>query len=281
MHKTDTYTSKIVIFGYDELLLSSLKIAEKHKAKIEAVVFPSNRIKDSRAKQIKDIVSSQGHQILIQPPRKKIASFVEELNRIAPDFILVWSYSMILPEAIIEVPKYGCLNVHMGLLPEYRGANGIQRALINGESKTGVTLHYMDSGVDTGTMVTRGDYPISNEDDIVSLMIKSKYAGELLLDRSWESIINGKASRIEQDESKANYYPPLPDEERKIDWDRSGKEIYNLNSCVGFSFFRSIYLLERRNTYYQKSYCNKITDQNKNYWKSNRCKQRRYQGFNC
>lgn len=228
--------ANVVIFGYDELLFSSLKIAGKNGANISGVVFPANRIKDPRVIQIKDSVSAKGHRVFVQPPKRENSPFAKELRLIDPDLMLIWSYPMILPKAIVEIPRLGSINVHMGLLPQYRGANGIQRALINGEAKTGVTLHYMDSGVDTGPMIARGDYPITAEDDIISLMIKSKYAGEVLLDRLWRDIVTGKAPRMKQDESQADYFGPLRKKDRKIDWNRSASEIHNLIRALAFPF---------------------------------------------
>lgn len=219
--------SKVVIFGYDELLLESLKFISQTQTRIAAVVFPSSR-NDWRANKIRQIVTGQGFPILEQPPAGRISEFARQLREIQPDLIYVWSYPMILPEEIIKIPKYGCINVHLGLLPEYRGVNGVRWALLNGEEKTGVTIHFMDSGIDSGKIISRVTFPITPKDDILSLMKKSKIAGLHLLENSWSRIASGKAEAIEQDESKANYYSaktPIPE---TIDWSKSNVDIHNL-----------------------------------------------------
>jgi methionyl-tRNA formyltransferase len=219
--------SKIVVFGYDELLLASLDFLSKMRATVSAVIFPSNR-QDERANTIRKIVKEKGLTILEQPPANKRGEFIATLSRIAPDLILVWSYPMILPREIIEIPRYGCVNLHLGLLPEYRGVNGVRWALLNGEDKTGVTLHFMDAGIDSGDMISRVAFPIMPEDDILSLMQKSKIAGLRLLENSWTGIVSGKVGAMPQDESKANYYSAKMAPPEVIDWSKSNVQIHNL-----------------------------------------------------
>lgn len=228
--------SKVIVFGYDELLPASIEFFSNTDTQISAVVFPSNR-KDWRANKIRQIIEEKGFLTLEQPPRKEISEFTEKLRQIKPDFIYVWSYSMILPQEIIEIPKHGCINVHLGLLPEYRGVNGIRWALLNGEEKTGVTIHFMDSGIDTGDIISRVSFPITSEDDILSLMKKSKTAGLYLLKNCWQKIASGKANAIPQDESKANYYSAKMSSLETIDWSKSNIEIHNLirASVIPFS----------------------------------------------
>src|SRR5690606_17203852 len=110
------------------------------------------------------------------------------------DLVFVWSYPMILPREVIEIPRLGCINLHMGLLPQYRGVNGLKWALLNGEIETGVTLHYMDEGIDTGDMLARVSFPITDGDDLVSLMRKARHAGIHLLKNTWRGIADGTAT---------------------------------------------------------------------------------------
>ena len=218
---------KTIVFGYDELLLAGLEFFAQAKARVEAVVFPSNRT-DRRAAEIRRIVKEKGFSTLEQPLRGKIDEFAENLRRLEPDLFFVWSYPMILPAKIIEIPKNGALNLHLGLLPEYRGVNGVRWALINGESATGVTLHLIDAGVDTGPIVTRGAYPIAPEDDFRTLLIKSRAAGLHLLKHVWPQIAAGRIGATRQDESKARYYSAAMDPGERIDWSRPNVEIHNL-----------------------------------------------------
>lgn len=225
----------VVVFGYDELLLASLDFISQTRTRISAVVFPSNR-KDWRADKIRQAVSEKGFLTLEQPPKSESSEFVKKLRRIKPDLIYAWSYPMILPAEIIGIPRYGCVNVHMGLLPEYRGVNGVRWALLKGEEKTGVTIHFMDSGIDSGDMISRVSFPITAEDDIVSLMKKSKIAGLRLLENCWQQIVSGKVKAIPQDESKARNYTAEMSSFDKIDWSKSNIEIHNLIRASALPF---------------------------------------------
>lgn len=225
----------VVVFGYDELLLESLKFLSRTRTKVSAVVFPFNRT-CRRASQVRQIVRKNGYMTLEQPPKGKIPEFSKKLWGIKPDLIYVWSYPMILPEEIIEIPKYGCVNVHLGLLPEYRGVNGVRRALLNGEEKTGVTIHFMDEGIDTGDIISRVSFLITPECDILSLMKKSKDAGLFLLEKCWEQIASGQAGSTPQEKSKASHYTAKMSEVEKINWSKSNLEIHNLIRASVFPF---------------------------------------------
>ena len=227
--------SRIVIFGYDELLLASLEFFARAKTEISAVVFPSNRT-DWRALKIRETVAEKGLATLEQPPRKTAGDFVERVRALHPELIFVWSYPMILPAEIVKLPKHGALNLHMGLLPEYRGVNGIRQALINGEDKTGVTIHLMDEGVDTGPIVARAAFPIAPADDIRSLMIKSRQAGLYLLENCWPQIKTGRFDAAPQDEKQARYYSAADAARETIDWSRPNHEIHNLIRASALPF---------------------------------------------
>lgn len=218
--------TRIVIFGYDELLIASLDFFSE-AAKVSAVIFPSTR-NDWRAAKVRQIVNDRGHTSLEQPPKAEENEFAEKLSAISPDLIFAWSYPMILSDKILAIPRSGCINLHMGLLPEYRGVNGIRWALLNGEEKTGVTLHYMDSGIDTGDIIARVAFPITAEDDILSLMKKSKMAGLHLLKNCWPQISSGEVHAAPQDESVAKYYSSEMAPSEIIDWSRSNIQIHNL-----------------------------------------------------
>ena len=218
---------RVAVFGYDELVLASTHAVARAGGRIAAVVFPSTR-SGPHVDRIRSLIAEQGHPILEQPLRSRIDSFVHLLRQARPDVILVWSYPMILPPPILELPPLGCINIHAGLLPAYRGANGIQWALINGEPRTGVTLHYMDAGIDTGPMIARAAFPIKDEDDIVSLMQKSRTAGIMLLEQFWPQIVAGTAPRMPQEENQARYYPPRTREMNRIDWSQSAAATHNL-----------------------------------------------------
>ncbi len=242
---------RIVVFGYDRLLLDSLDTLGGAGAEIVSVVFPATRA-DARANEIRDEVRSRRLEIVEQPRKESAGGFTEQINALEPEIVFVWSYPMILPREVIEIPRLGCINLHMGLLPQYRGVNGLKWALLNGEAETGVTLHYMDEGIDTGDMIARVAFPITGDDDLVSLMRKGRYAGIHLLKNSWHSIADGSATRMPQDESIAGYYSAAMEPSREIDWSRPAIEIHNLIRASpppfkgAHTFFRGERIVVRR-----------------------------------
>jgi methionyl-tRNA formyltransferase len=217
----------VAVFGYDEFLLAALDFFSRSQTRVSTVVFPSNR-RDWRANKIREIVREKGFSTLEQPPRQQTSEFAEKLRQMKTDLIFVWSYPMILPAEIIEIPRLGCVNVHLGLLPEYRGVNGIRHALLNGEEKTGVTIHFMDAGIDSGDIIARISFPITAQDDIISLLQKSKAAGLHFLENGWRHVAAGNVRAQPQDESKAKYYSAAMSPPETIDWSKTNVEIHNL-----------------------------------------------------
>lgn len=217
----------ITIFGYDELLLAAIDFFENSDSKIAAVVFPSN-LKDPRAMKVRELVEQKGLVTLEQPPVASNEAFKSSLRKLKPDAIFVWSYPMILSQEIIDIPKNGAVNLHFGLLPEYRGVNGIRWALLNGEPTTGVTLHYMDAGIDTGDIIARVSFPIEPTDDIRSLMIKSRTAGLHVLKQCWPAVETGTVTATPQDDKKAGYYSAAMSPSEILDWSKTSLEIHNL-----------------------------------------------------
>src|SRR5258708_4127883 len=120
---------------------------------------------------------------ILQPDRARHEDFLEALRGLAPDLVAVAAYGQILPPAILEVPRFGCLNVHTSLLPKYRGAAPIQRAILNDESETGITIMKMDAGMDTGDILTQRATPIRPEDDSQTLHDRlARLGAELLIE---------------------------------------------------------------------------------------------------
>jgi methionyl-tRNA formyltransferase len=145
-----------------------------------------------------------------------------------PDIIVVAAYGQILNNKILNIPRYGCINVHASLLPKYRGAAPINWAIINGETETGITIMKMDEGLDTGDMIMNKTVQISDNDDYITLHDKLANIGGQLIINAIEDIANNKAHYKPQDSTKSTYAPMLYKETGKIDWSVSGSEIYNL-----------------------------------------------------
>lgn len=165
---------------------------------------------------------------LFQPESVKNFELDEILKRLEPDMIVVAAYGKILPEYILNYPKYGCINVHASLLPKYRGAAPIQRCIIDGETKTGVTAMYMEKGLDTGDMIKKTELEILPEETAAELTVRlAKLGGELILEVI-ELAENGELKREKQNDDESTYARMIEKKEGEIDWSRSGEDIKNL-----------------------------------------------------
>ena len=157
----------------------------------------------------------------------KIRDDFEIISEINPDIIITCAYGQIIPKAILDIPKLGCINVHASLLPKYRGAAPIQWALINGDEKTGVTLMYMDEHMDTGDIIDTKEYIIETDDNVGTLHEKLSLLGVDLLKETLPKIINKTNNRIKQDEKLATYAPMIKREDELINFNNNGKDIIN------------------------------------------------------
>ena len=164
---------------------------------------------------------------VLQPERMRRPEAVEELRQLAPDLIVTAAYGQILPVGVLEMPRLGCINVHGSLLPKYRGGAPIQRSIINGEDKTGVTIMYMAEGLDTGDMISRVEVPIQDADDSGTMFAKLSAAGAELLALTLPGLLDGSAPRVPQNEAEATYAPNLTREDERLDWTRSARELFN------------------------------------------------------
>lgn len=172
---------------------------------------------------------AQAHGIPIyQPQAIKNGELEDVLKQTAPDVIVVVAYGKILPEYVLNFPKYGCINVHASLLPKYRGAAPIQWSIINGERETGITTMYMEKGLDTGDMILKHAVPIAAEETTGTLHDKLMALGAQTLLETLEQIENGTAPREQQDDSQSCYAPMIDKTTALIDWNKHAQEICNL-----------------------------------------------------
>lgn len=163
-----------------------------------------------------------------QPVRAKEEAFIETLRQLNPDVIVVVAYGQILPESILNIPKYGCINVHGSLLPKYRGAAPIQWAVLDGEEKTGITTMFMEKGLDTGDMLDKVEVVLDPKETAGTLHDKLMEAGADLLLETLKKLEAGTAVRTKQDDSKSCYAKMLSKEMGKIDFTKSANEIERL-----------------------------------------------------
>lgn len=155
-------------------------------------------------------------------------ALAEKLERMGPDLFVVSSFRNLLDGRMLDIPKLGCINLHMAPLPRYRGAHPENWAIVNGEKEMGFTVHYLDEGIDTGDIILQSSVPILSSDTIISLTYKLADAGpELVLD-ALRHIQTGNAPRIQQEESQSSYFPPRKPSDGEIDWNQSPEEVLNL-----------------------------------------------------
>ncbi len=176
---------------------------------------------------VKELALTYGLSIY-QPVKAKEPEFLETVKNLSPDVIVVAAFGQILPKALLEIPRFGCINVHASLLPKYRGAAPIQYSIIDGEEETGITIMYMDVGIDTGDIIMQDSIPISSDETGGSLFDKMAVLGAELIVKALAKIENGTATRIPQDNEKANYVKMIDKEMGRIDFSQSAIKIERL-----------------------------------------------------
>lgn len=176
------------------------------------------------------------HTILVLQPTK-IKEQYQEIINLNPDIIVTCAYGQIIPKELLDAPRLGCINVHASLLPKLRGGAPIHRAIINGFSKTGVTIMYMAPGMDDGDIITQREIPIEENDTAETLHYKLSILGRDLLIETLPSIINGTNTRTKQEQSEVTFGLNIKREDEKINFDKTTRQIYNqirgLNSWPG------------------------------------------------
>lgn len=159
------------------------------------------------------------------PKTLRDEEFLSLLENINPDIIVVVAYGKILPSEVINYPKFGCVNLHVSLLPKYRGAAPMQRAIMEGESETGVTVMYMDEGLDTGDIIAVSKLKIEDDDNFESIHDKSADIGSVLLSETVGKIEEGNITRTKQDDSLATYASKVEKADCKLDFTLSAKKL--------------------------------------------------------
>lgn len=176
------------------------------------------------------------HNIRVLQPIK-IRDEYEDIINLKPDIIITCAYGQIVPEIVLNYPKYGCINVHASLLPKLRGGAPIHKAIINGYAKTGITIMYMDKGMDTGDMISKVEVKIEDNDTAESLHDKLQKAAVPLLLETLPTIIDGTNKREKQNNEEATYAYNVSREDEHIDFNKTSREIFNqirgLNSWPG------------------------------------------------
>ncbi len=219
---------KIVFMGTPEFAVEPLRALWEAGQEICAVVTqpdkPKGRGKTLQVTPVKAFALEKGIQVL-QPVRIKRPESVAELVSIPADVYVVAAFGQILSQEILDLPKYGCVNIHASLLPKYRGAAPIQWAILNGEDKTGVTIMQMDAGVDTGDMLFRKEVKIEETDTAATLEDKLARAGAELIVPALEAIERKEAVPEHQKEEDSCYAPMIDKGMGKVDFSRPAGQI--------------------------------------------------------
>ncbi len=187
---------------------------------------PKGRGKKLAPPPVKEL--AQRHDIAVyQPLKLREPSVVEELKALAPDLIVVVAYGQILPKSVLDIPKYGCINVHASLLPRYRGAAPINKAVVDGEEKTGVTTMLMDVGLDTGDMLVKRELVIGAQETAGQVHDRLALVGREAMEETLRRLCAGTLAPEKQDDALSTYAPMMKKEDGLIDWSRSACEIHN------------------------------------------------------
>jgi methionyl-tRNA formyltransferase len=164
---------------------------------------------------------------VLQPARARDETFISELRRLAPDLIVVTAYGQILPQTVLDLPRFGCLNVHTSLLPKYRGAAPIQWAILNGDSETGVTIMKMDAGLDTGPVLTQETTPIAATDTAQTLHDRLAELGAVLLVKTIPAYVSGNIVPQPQPTEGATYARKITKDDGRTDWTQPASVLWN------------------------------------------------------
>ena len=187
---------------------------------------PKGRGKQLAAPPVKALALQ--HDIPIyQPLKLRQPEAVAELEALAPDLIVVVAYGQILPKSVLEIPAHGCINVHASLLPKYRGAAPINKAIIDGETETGITTMYMDVGLDTGDMLIKKSLTIGAKETAGELHDRLASLGRETMDETLRQLCAESLQREVQDDAQSTYASMMKKEDGRIDWSHSAQEIHD------------------------------------------------------
>lgn len=186
---------------------------------------PAGRGKKLTASPVKELALANNIPVY-QPGSLRKEPAQQELAALNADIMVVVAYGLILPKVVLDTPRLGCINVHGSILPRWRGAAPIQRALWAGDKETGVTIMQMDVGLDTGDMLLKTYLPIEDDDTSASLYEKLAEQGPFALLQALEGLANGTLAAEKQDETLANYAEKLSKEEARLDWNKSAKQLW-------------------------------------------------------
>lgn len=225
---TRSYT--IVFMGTPDFAVPCLETLHHSRHRVVQVVTQPDRPQGRGRRVYPPPVKTAALRLglpVVQPQKIKTAEFIETIDRLHPDLMVVVAYGRILPKALLEIPPAGCINVHASLLPLYRGAAPIHWAIINGETETGITTMVMDEGMDTGDILLTATEPIVPEDTAATLHDRLAVLGARVLDDTLERLADGRLTPQPQPHARASLAPILKKEDGLIDWHQPADRIYD------------------------------------------------------
>ncbi len=219
---------KVLFMGTPDFAVSTLEAIIQAGHEVIGVVTQPDKMKGRGGKVSFPPVKEAAikHNLTVyQPVKVREPEYLQIIRELEPEVIVVAAFGQLLPKALLDIPSFGCINVHASLLPKYRGASPIQAAIINGEKETGVTIMHMDVKIDTGDMILKESIPIAGDETGGSLHDKLALLGASLLVKALEQLEDGSAKRIPQDDSQATHVKMLDKEMGNIDFSKPAIDI--------------------------------------------------------
>uniref|UniRef100_A0A7V3RHY4 Methionyl-tRNA formyltransferase n=1 Tax=candidate division WOR-3 bacterium TaxID=2052148 RepID=A0A7V3RHY4_UNCW3 len=221
---------KIIFFGSTDFSLPILKRIHEVYG-VEGVVTSKPKPKGRGLKVELSVIGKWAENTGIKvftPENPNASDFIKALRDMKPDIFVLSAYGYILSGDLLKVPKLGGVNIHPSLLPKYRGAAPIQRAIMAGEKKTGVTIFFMDEKIDHGKIIMQREIPVEKNDTYGSLSQRLSHLGAEMIIETLKKIESGQYPLIEQNEREMSYAPKIKKEETIINWNEKSEKIYNL-----------------------------------------------------
>ncbi|EFU85151.1 methionyl-tRNA formyltransferase [Staphylococcus lugdunensis] len=221
--------SKVIFMGTPDFSTTILEMLIKEHEVIAVVTQPDRPVGRKRVltpPPVKKVALE--HDIAVyQPEKLKGSEELEALLQLDSDLIVTAAFGQLLPEVLLEKPKYGAINVHASLLPKYRGGAPIHQAIIDGETETGITIMYMVKKLDAGNIIAQQAIGITEDDNVGTMHDKLSILGADLLQKTLPDILEGKNQSIPQDDSKATFASNISRADERVDWQRNAQEIHN------------------------------------------------------
>jgi len=221
---------KIIFMGTPDFAIPSLSVIHESGNELLAVVTQPDRPKGRghrvTCSPVKKWALNAGLQV-IQPTNARDMEFVKVIKQLSPDLIITAAYGQIIPQDLLSIPPLGCVNIHASLLPEYRGASPIQHAILDGKLTTGITIFFMDAGMDTGDIILQLPVSIIPEENAQELHDRLAVLGSLAIRQTLEMLKDGKPKAVPQDNKIATYCKKIGSSAGKIDWTKEAFRIKN------------------------------------------------------